>query len=158
MNNKLKRCEYGGNASCKNQAGSGALYHGANYTHGFPDAEVSTIVLKSSAYVVRIPALESYHDFDVADSLIHLDLTQKSWDTVDIVFKSLFDFDIREPEGIDKFIQLLPVLDPKIVQDVARKLWPASPPGEDINRIRLNIKGYLRDFVLGYDEDARNSK
>jgi hypothetical protein len=67
---------------------------------------------------------------------------------VDVVFKSLYSFDLDSKEGLMKILEMLAVLDPDIVRALAGRLWPGYPTGErDIHLLRDEIRGIIIDAL-----------
>ena len=96
----------------------------------------------------HIQKLEDVFDEDVADMLLDLPLGAKSVSSMDLISKSFYDFDLETEEGIEKLLTLLPVLDPEIVSQIVKEVWPGYPDQNfDVKRFRLELKGYLLDHL-----------
>ena len=91
-------------------------------------------------------------DEDNTSAIMSLVLS-KSIDVEELI-KSLYDFDLETEEGIEKLLELLPIMDPDIVVEMVEKIWPGYTVDQaDPDLLRAEIKGYLLDY-LGEDEDA----
>lgn len=101
---------------------------------------------------ISFPGLEGSFDNDSAESMLSLSIGQVTH-TSDLIKKSMYDFDLETPEGIEKLMALLPIMDPEILKDIMTALWPGYPTDIDARRHRLEIKGYLKDFLESYDEE-----
>jgi len=74
--------------------------------------------------------------------------------TTDIVRKSIYDFDLDSPEGISKLLSLLPIMDPNIITDLVKTIWPGYEVEDDPRRHRMDIKGYLKDYLESLNEES----
>jgi hypothetical protein len=156
----LRKCIYGGGDSCSRQGGDGSLQHGNTFVHRYPTIEeagrpVGSFV-KSANPADETP--QSIADFTIAfdednTSAIMSLVLSKSIDVEELI-KSLYDFDLETEEGIEKLLELLPIMDPDIVVEMVEKIWPGYTVDQaDPDLLRAEIKGYLLDY-LGEDEDA----
>lgn len=121
--------------------------HKAGYFHPFRSRGELNVVhpregLRKS--VVALPQLEGGFSSD-SESMLYFD--------GESLKKAIYHFDIETPEGIDKLLQLLPILDGEIIEEVYQEIWPGYPTEDDFNlRIaRAEIRGYLMDFLLKHD-------
>lgn len=96
--------------------------------------------------------LEDSFDNESAERMLNLSVGTITR-TADLVRKSMYDFDLDTPEGIEKLMSLLPIMDPEILKDIITEIWPGYPAELDPRRHRLEIKGYLKDFLESYDEE-----
>lgn len=76
------------------------------------------------------------------------DLYSQILDVPNVVAKSLYDFDLSSVDGVLKLLNLLPVMDPDILEDILRYIWPGySPEDTDPGMMRAEIKGFLLDYL-----------
>lgn len=95
-----------------------------------------------------LKGLEWQFPDEKAEDLLEIELGHKVLSPLSYLAKSFYDFDLETPDGIDKLLTLLPVLDPVIIEQVANELWPGYPPENfDPKRFRLEIRGYLLDYL-----------
>lgn len=99
-----------------------------------------------------LEGLEDSFDNDRAEEMLNLSLGRMT-KTSELIRKSMYDFDLDTPEGIEKLMALLPIMDPEILKDIMGELWPGYPTDIDARRHRLEIKGYLKDYLESYDEE-----
>lgn len=109
-----------------------------------------------------IPGLEDSFDNEKAEQLLETAIGKITY-TSEILKKSMYDFDLESPEGIEKLMALLPIMDPEILVDIMGEIWPGYPTEVDARRHRLEIKGYLKDYLLnnmqeGTDEIQENNE
>lgn len=101
----------------------------------------------------KLEGLEDLFDNELAERLLGLSVgsvvTSSEW-----VRKSLYDFDLDTPEGIEKLMALIPIMDPEILKDIMTELWPGYPVEVNAKRHRLEIKGYLKDYLDTYDDQT----
>ncbi|NJL53713.1 hypothetical protein HC928_00310 [bacterium] len=100
--------------------------------------------------MISLEGLEESFDNDEAAELLSLSF-DKMTTTSDLLRKSLYDFDLETPEGIEKLMALLPIMDPEILKDIMTEIWPNYPTELDPRRHRMEIKGYLKDYLDSYD-------
>jgi hypothetical protein len=95
---------------------------------------------------IELPELTTTYD---ADALTVLSTGfDTSVDSVGLVAKSLYSFDVETPEGVMKILELIPVLDADIIRALAGKIWPGYPTADrDINLLRDEVRGYLMDLL-----------
>ena len=70
--------------------------------------------------------------------------------------KSLYYFEFETKHGIDRLLELLPIMDRDVLQEVYTYIWPGySMDAERWNEriARLEIRGYLLDFVKYFDKE-----
>lgn len=101
---------------------------------------------------IILEGLEDSFDNDRAEEMLNLSVG-KITHTSEIVRKSMYDFDLETPEGIEKLMALLPIMDPEILKDIMTELWPGYPTDIDARRHRLEIKGFLKDYLESYDQE-----
>lgn len=105
---------------------------------------------------IVLEGLEDSFDNERAEEMLNLSIG-KIIHTSSLVRKSMYDFDLETPEGIEKLMALLPIMDPEILKDIMTELWPGYPTDVDARRHRLEIKGFLKDYLESYDQkDAGN--
>jgi len=104
--------------------------------------------------MIVLEGLEDSFDNDAAEKMLNLSVGRITT-TRELVRKSMYDFDLETPEGIEKLMALLPIMDPEILKDIMGEIWPGYPTDIDARRHRLEIKGYLKDYLESYDtQDA----
>ena len=101
---------------------------------------------------VIIEGLEDSFDNDLAEEMLNLSIDKITY-TSELVRKSIYDFDLETPEGIEKLMALLPIMDPEILKDIMAEIWPGYPTDIDARRHRLEIKGYLKDYLESYEQE-----
>ena len=101
--------------------------------------------------VVSLEGLEDSFDNQAAEQMLGLHVG-KVITTSDLVRKAMYDFDLDTPEGIEKLMTLLPIMDPDILRDIMMEIWPGYPTDAEASRHRMEIKGYLKDYLESYDE------
>lgn len=107
---------------------------------------------------IVLEGLEDSFDNERAEEMLNLSIG-KITHTSELVRKSMYDFDLETPEGIEKLMALLPIMDPEILKDIMTELWPGYPTDVDARRHRLEIKGFLKDYLESYDqEDAKTEQ
>jgi hypothetical protein len=153
---RINLCPYGGGQSCERQGGSGESSHGAGYVHpvptitelGQPVGDCVTPLYKGNEY--HLSHLESFFEDGFSKSVLGVSLDTVTH-ALDVVKKSLYDFDLDSEEGVTKLLELLPVMDREILADIAGEIWPGYP-AQDLNPklLRLEIKGYLMDYLDGH--------
>lgn len=104
-----------------------------------------------------LPGTELSFDNDGATRVLNLSV-DKAVSTRDLVRKSMYDFDLDTPEGIQKLLGLLPIMDPDILKDIISEIWPNYPTDVDGRRHRMEIKGYLMDYLESYDEQEARTE
>jgi len=99
---------------------------------------------------MKLPQLsESLFD-DAAESLLNIHVG----DLHDPIEKSFYDFDVKTPEGIQKLLVLLPIMEDDLVYQVVADIWPGYPKEHfNITRSRLEIRGYLLDYLRSTEEE-----
>lgn len=149
---KLSKCIHGGGSACERQGGDGSRHHTSSYTHPFPSAgELPEPVgdpvrpVKKSR-TTKLNGLEEFFDEDLSKSVLSLPFDQLI--DVNNLAKSLYDFDLESEDGIDKLMQMLPIMDPEILVDLMEEIWPGYQ-AEDLSPelMRAEIKGYLMDYL-----------
>lgn len=106
--------------------------------------------------MIVLAGLEESFDNDKAETMLNLSIGRITT-TRELVRKSMYDFDLETPEGIEKLMALIPIMDPEILKDIMGEIWPGYPTDVDARRHRLEIKGYLRDFLLGGAHDQEDA-
>lgn len=97
-----------------------------------------------------IDGLEDSFDNESAEKMLELSVGRLTH-TSDLVRKSMYDFDLTTPEGIEKLMSLLPIMDPEIVKDIVAEIWPGYSSDADSRSQKMEIKGYLKDYLESYD-------
>jgi hypothetical protein len=98
-----------------------------------------------------IDGLEDSFDNDSSEKMLELSVGRLTH-TSDLVRKSMYDFDLTTPEGIEKLMSLLPIMDSQIVKDIMSEIWPGYSSDADSKSQKMEIKGYLKDYLESYDE------
>lgn len=106
---------------------------------------------------LHLENLEDSFDNDAAESILNLSIGKLS-SASDIVRKSMYDFDLETPIGIYKLMNLLPIMDPDILKDIMAEIWPGYEVEDDPRRNRLEIKGYLKDYLNSYEKPTSEGK
>ncbi|MHA2068140.1 MAG: hypothetical protein ACXABY_27580 [Candidatus Thorarchaeota archaeon] len=156
MTRKISKCIYGGGKLCERQGGTGDVYHAAEYTHRYPTLEeigdpvgdpVYPPVRKGMETLCRLAELEDFFDDDVSRAALGIHFVDVV-NTVDLVRKSLYDFDVDSSEGVTKLLELLPIMDKEILQEIAGEIWPGYPTQDgNADLLRAEVKGYLMDYL-----------
>jgi hypothetical protein len=155
----LRKCLHGGGDSCSRQGGDGSLQHKEGYVHPYPTIDeaglpVGDFVEKSHSSQETHSLSDFTIDFDEDNTSAIMSLVLSKSIDVEELIKSLYDFDLETEEGIEKLLELLPIMDPDIVVEMVEKIWPGYTVDQaDPDLLRAEIKGYLLDY-LGEDEDA----
>lgn len=96
--------------------------------------------------------LPSFFDDEAARSVLEL-----SVDTLvspnNLLLKSMYEFDLDSEQGINRLLELLPILDTEIVKTVVQEIWPGYPVDSltfDHSLARAEIRGYILDFLEGH--------
>lgn len=100
---------------------------------------------------VTLAGLEDSFDNEAAEKMLNLSVGKVTY-TSALLRKSLYDFDLETPEGIEKLMALIPIMDPEILKDIMTELWPGYPTDIDARRHRMEIKGYLKDYLESLDD------
>lgn len=103
---------------------------------------------------IAVDGIEESFDNQTAERYLSLSV-DRIVTTPELLRKSMYDFDLETPEGISKLLVLLPIMDSDIVKDVAAEIWPAYTPGSDVKRNRLEITGYLKDYLTDYAKETK---
>jgi hypothetical protein len=106
---------------------------------------------------IVLEGLEDSFDNERAEEMLNLSIGRITH-TSELVRKSMYDFDLDTPEGIARLMALLPIMDPEILKDIMTELWPGYPTDIDARRHRLEIKGYLKDYLDSNDQEDASSE
>lgn len=101
--------------------------------------------------------LEDSFDNDSAEEMLNLSVGSFTH-TSDLIRKSIYDFDLQTPEGIEKLMALLPIMDPDILKDITTEIWTGYETDADPRRLRFEIKGFLKDYLDSYDQEKRKDQ
>lgn len=83
---------------------------------------------------------------DVAKSVLKTKV-HKAVNTTSLM-KSMYNFDLQSVEGIKNVLEALPLLDVKILYELASNIWPGlDPTNSDPQHLRVEIQGYLLDHL-----------
>jgi len=99
----------------------------------------------------KIEGIEKSFDNNEATRLLSCSVSDLIH-TSDYIRKSIYDFDLDTPEGISKLLSLLPIMDPNIITDLVKTIWPGYEVEDDPRRHRMDIKGYLKDYLEALNE------
>jgi len=137
------------------QGGTGDTHHASGYVHKYPTLQEAgepvgdavTAIQKGEPSVFQLNGLVDF--FDEPGSVMALDTQlMTSVDSTDLVRKALYDFDVDSREGVVKLLELLPIMDTEILQEIAGEIWPGYPAQDsDSKLLRAEIKGYLMDYL-----------
>ncbi len=153
----LKKCIHKGGTDCLKAGGNGSWKHASTYVHKYPNTQElgpgEPSNRQDSGHSVLSKSLESWFNDEVAEKALSQNVSTMV-DSVSMVKKSLYDFNINTIEGVDKIIYLLPIADDKVIELVAQELWPGYPIDENIDhkKLRYEIKGFLLDLLYEYEE------
>ncbi len=152
---RFNKCIYGGGTACTKQGGSGSHVHKSAYVHQIPssielfqDGLPETTTPLDNGITKSDDDLSYWFDDQVALKSLSQDVPGAVVSRS--ISKSLYDFDINTLEGIQKIVYLLPILDVEVVKLISQELWPGYPvdtEGFDYKRVRMEIKGFLLDFL-----------
>jgi len=155
----LRKCIYGGGGDCSRQGGDGSLHHREGYVHPYPTLEEAGHPL--GEFISKSQSTEQIHsladftidfDEDASTQILSLEISKNIIDVEELI-KSLYEFDLESEEGIQKLLELMPILDPDIIVDLVEKIWPGYVVYQaDPDLLRAEVQGYLLDY-LGEDED-----
>lgn len=101
--------------------------------------------------------LEEAFDNENAEEMLNLSVGRFT-STADLVRKSIYDFDLKTPNGIEKLMALLPIMDVEILKDITEEIWPGYEPAADSRKLRLEIKGFLKDYLNSYEQEGRKDQ
>lgn len=156
----LRKCIYGGGGDCSRQGGDGSLRHRDGYVHPYPTVEEAGHPLgefvksQSSEQTHSLADFSIDFDEDASTQILSLEISKSIIDVEDLI-KSLYEFDLESEEGIQKLLELLPVLDPEIVVELVEKIWPGYVVEEaDPDLLRAEVQGYLLDYLGDADESV----
>ena len=91
--------------------------------------------------------LETWFDDETSRDLLNLGVEQTTSER-SIVAKSLYNFDLDSQDGLTRLIELLPIMDPEIINEVYLETFPGYPIDSLAERMsRLELKGYLMDYL-----------
>jgi len=58
----------------------------------------------------------------------------------------MYNFDLETEEGVQSLMELLPILDEKIVAEIYTGIWPtSSAKNKDPDFLKLQIQGLIHD-------------
>lgn len=103
--------------------------------------------------MIVLTGLEKSFDNDKAEDWLNVSIGKVTF-TSALLRKSMYDFDLETPDGIERLMALLPIMDPEILKDIMGELWPGYPTDIDARRHRMEIKGYLKDYLESYDQET----
>lgn len=145
---KFSKCKYGGGANCIRQGGDGFTFHKSSYNHKYDgeDITLQKSVISDKVYTVS----------DLEGGLLGSDEVVKSvFFGGDKLNKALYYFNLDEPMGVSRLLELLPVLSEEIIGEVYAEIWPGYPTENsksfNIRMARHEIRGYLLDYMVQHD-------
>lgn len=104
--------------------------------------------------LLSMEELESNFDDDLAKSILYTSF-DRVYDAEETITKSLYNFDLESVEGVTKLLELLPILDPEIMNEVYQEIFPGYPTDNLVARmVRLELRGYLMDYLESQDPKA----
>jgi len=143
---KFEHCPYGGGHDCTRQGGNGFVSHPGGYEHSFPYKEFD--ISKSITDLNKVYSVPIFENDIITEAVIPLLY-------VEPVNKSLYHFDLETPLGVDRLLELLPVLSDEIIKEVYSEIWTGYPVEDsktfNIRMARLEIQGYLLDYMRQHD-------
>lgn len=140
----LKDCIHGGGKDCRRHGGDGSTLHKAGFIHPFRSHEevFKAGAVSTRSVVTQVESLEA----DLQDTALLYD---------EPIEKALYHFDVETPAGIDRLLELLPILDREIIEEVYQEIWPNYPTDDEesfnLRIARAEIRGYLMDFLIKHD-------
>lgn len=97
--------------------------------------------------MIELYQLEEFFDDDLSKSLLDLRI-DRALNPQETLLKSLYNFDLESPEGLDRVLELLPILDPEILLAVYQEVFPGYPVDNLSPRIaRIELRGYFMDYL-----------
>lgn len=145
---KLEKCKYGGGHNCERQGGDGFTMHKSGYSHAYCDSGVSLQKGIQSGKVYTVPDLEG-------GMLSEKEVTKSIFFQGNDLGKSLYYFNLDEPMGVARLLELLPVLSEEIIGEVYAEIWPGYPTENsksfNVRMARQEIRGYLLDYMVQHD-------
>lgn len=149
---KFTNCIHGGGSSCLKHGGDGSTVHKSGFRHRFlapSEVHRADVVPADQRIVKALPLLET----EVEDTGVLF---------IEPIKKALYHFDLETPDGVDRLLELLPILDGEIVAEVYQEIWPGYPTDDaeefNVRIARAEIKGYLMDFLTKHDLGPNDEK
>lgn len=148
----LRRCIYAESSVCKRHGGSGASHHQASYVHPYHREDVPVSLQKSYE---GVDSLHIHAEDEYAHRVLSVGFHER-----DQVVKGLFNLDLTTPDGIASLLEILPIADDSIVQDVYASIWPSSSGTKtvDTKLLKLQIIGYLHDTKDEEEDSAERDQ
>lgn len=88
-----------------------------------------------------------FEDVEKSISLLSLEV-EKAIHPMDALEKSMYSFTFTTVEGVQSFLELLPVLDESIIKEVYSEIFPGYPTNTLPMRVaRVELEGYLKDYL-----------
>lgn len=100
--------------------------------------------------------LEQDFDDDLAKSLLGVSI-DRAVSATDVVAKAMYNFDLTSPEGVDRLLELLPIIDFEILKEVYQEVFPGYPVDTLAPRTaRIELRGFFMDYLhdTGQTEEA----
>src|SRR5688572_13718737 len=155
------KCVHGGGNQCLNHGGTGELVHGVNYLHKHINVLELDIYSQPGVEIpntVEHKLIKALDEFVEDESLAN---TMLAYNVFDNIKKSIYHFDLVDKEGIERVLELLPILDEQIVRDVYATVFTNYPVDDDsffnVRVARLELRGYFMDFLATHDTTEFNS-
>ncbi len=158
--NRFIKCVHGGGGFCKNQGGDGSVVHGPNYMHKHLHyTELHGLKAPIGSPPDVLVALSKSIDNFIEDEDIALDILATA---EEILNKSLYHFDFDKYDGIERVLELLPILDTEVVKDVYATVFPGYPVDDDSlfnpRTARLELRGFFMDFLANYGSETQDTE
>ncbi len=146
---KFIKCIHGGGNNCRKYGGTGETVHGPNYLHKHLDAQE----FETPPNLGRLPpthlTLSKNLDYYFEDEQLAVDILSTAYDSIS---KALYHFNFDEIDGIERVVELLPVLDDQIVRDIYSTVFPNYPSNDDehfnLRMARLELRGFFIDYMV----------
>ena len=105
--------------------------------------------------IVELSGLDEEFDDDLAKALLEIEF-HRIIQPQEALEKSLYNFDLDTPEGIDRLLELLPIMDPDIINEVYQEIFPGYPVDTLVPRMaRIELRGYLMDYLDGGEKEGQ---
>lgn len=160
MSNRFIKCVHGGGGSCRNQGGDGSMVHGPNYMHKHPHhSELHGLNVPIGSPPDALVALAKSIDYFIEDEDVALDILSTA---SEILNKSLYHFDFDKYDGIERVLELLPILDTEVIKDIYATVFPGYPVDDDSlfnpRMAKLELRGFFMDFLANYGSEPQDAE
>jgi hypothetical protein len=97
--------------------------------------------------MIHLKQLENSFDDARADQVLRVDVGDLTT-PLETVSKSLYNFALDTPEGLQKLVELLPVLSKSILTSIYKELFIGYPAEKLSSRqMAIELKGFLLDLL-----------